>query len=307
MATRKLAATTDQDLFDSIGPGTEPPPGPGFFLQGTAFNDLITGTSQNDMILGLGGNDRLYGEDGNDTLDGGTGNDTLIGGRGADTLIGGTGIDTASYATSTTWVELDLSTGGRVGDAYGDTYNGVENVIGTRFNDFITGDAGDNRLDGGLGDDNLIGGRGQDTLIGGAGRDYLVGDSGGGYARDIFMVSREGGGVFDTIADFQAHTDQIWISGFSWAALGSDRTLASGNLFQPDAGHFHDNLDVTDKLYFDRYTQTLYAIEMEEHDGTLYMTSAEAIVRVQQPPEVNGGHHPIPLRPALDTGDILFV
>ncbi len=63
---------------------------------------------------------------------------------------------------------------------------------------------------------------------------------------------------------------------------------------------------MTDKLYYDTYTEILYAIEMEEHDGTLYMVSAEALVRVHQPPEINAPHNPSRHAP-IDTDDIIFV
>ena len=49
------------------------------------------------------------------------------------------------------------------GDAQGDTLNGIENLIGSRHNDTLTGDAGDNVLRGGPGGDRLVGGGGSDT------------------------------------------------------------------------------------------------------------------------------------------------
>ncbi len=63
----------------------------GFYLSGTAGNDLITGTNATDRINGLGGNDYLTGGDGADTLDGGAGNDTLLGEAGDDTYLFGAG------------------------------------------------------------------------------------------------------------------------------------------------------------------------------------------------------------------------
>jgi Ca2+-binding RTX toxin-like protein len=307
--SKTILIDVDATGFDTMafGPGLgDPFPTPGFFLQGTAGNDTITGTSLDDTILGLAGNDRLYGEGGNDTLDGGLGNDYLLGGQGADTLIGGAGIDTASYANSWAAVTVDLRSPGIGADAQGDSYNGIENVIGSNFDDRLTGDTGDNTLNGGLGNDILVGGRGQDILIGGAGRDLLVGDSEGGFARDIFMITREGNGVFDTIADFQPNTDQLALSGFTASAFGHDFTLASGNLFQDGASHFTEHLDTSDKLYFDIFTKTLYAVDVWREGDHTYL-SAEAIVEVHLPPLDNpfpGGH---PRFGALDTHDIIFV
>jgi len=57
----------------------------------------------------------------------------------------------------------------------GDWIKGVENVTGSRFNDYLWGDAGDNAIKGGDGDDILDGNVGNDVLEGGAGADYMVG------------------------------------------------------------------------------------------------------------------------------------
>lgn len=73
------------------------------------------------------------------------------------------------------------------GDAYwadakyimGDWIKGVENVTGSKFNDYLWGDAENNVLKGGDGDDFLDGHDGADILEGGAGADYLTGGGGG--------------------------------------------------------------------------------------------------------------------------------
>ena len=137
----------------------------------------ITGVA--NTFTGTAGDDTLTGTLGPDTLDGQGGNDILIGGAGADTLIGGTGTDTASYAAAPAAVVANLATpGSNTGHAAGDTYNGVENLTGSAFNDTLTGDANANTLDGGAGNDSLDGGTGNDILIGGAGADSLNGNTG---------------------------------------------------------------------------------------------------------------------------------
>jgi Ca2+-binding RTX toxin-like protein len=135
-------------------------------------NDTLSGGNGNDTIRGWGGNDILHGDAGNDILDGGTGNDILDGGSGADTLIGGDGVDTATYETSSAAVNVSLLSGlGSGGDAQGDTLNGVENLTGSAFNDFLVGNAAINVINGGKGNDVIVGGAGADTLVGGDGVD----------------------------------------------------------------------------------------------------------------------------------------
>nr|WP_244489932.1 calcium-binding protein [Rhizobium sp. Leaf391] len=114
-----------------------------------------------------------------DTLDGGDGNDVLVGGAGADVLIGGAGADTASYDGATSGLVASLANpSGNTGDATGDTYSAIENLIGTGFADQLYGNNADNNINGGVGDDFLKGYGGIDTLDGGDGNDVLVGGAG---------------------------------------------------------------------------------------------------------------------------------
>jgi Ca2+-binding RTX toxin-like protein len=141
-------------------------------LVGGANNDKFWGTDGENSFWGRGGNDLLDGRGGNDKLFGEEGNDVIIGGAGADQIDGGNGSDTAVYASSVQGVNVNLTTGtGNGGDAEGDTLKGIENLIGSNFNDTLTGDAGGNTLDGGDGDDILSGGAGADALLGGKGND----------------------------------------------------------------------------------------------------------------------------------------
>jgi Ca2+-binding RTX toxin-like protein len=278
--TTKITATTDQDasLFDSILPATDSLLYPGFFLQGTTGNDLISGSIGDDLILGRAGNDRLYGEDGNDILDGGTGNDLLVGGRGADTLIGGEGYDTASYANAASAVIADLRSSGWSGDAAGDTYQGIERVIGSRFNDRIYGDDLNNDLEGGLGNDVLTGGGGDDWLRGGFGADTLIGDTG----RDYFWIDREAG-VVDRILDFQTGVDSIVLTGFEGLSTGNDLHLGYGNLMSGATNASSRYLDASDTLYYDVDTQTLYKVVVQMAGSRPVIVSHEAIVEIVTP------------------------
>jgi Ca2+-binding RTX toxin-like protein len=137
----------------------------------------------NDVLIGTPGEDGLYGFGGDDILDGAGGDDWLQGGAGADQIIGGAGLlDYAAYKSAPEGVLVDLATPSlNTGDAAGDSYGGIEGLVGSLFSDSLRGDNGDNYLFGLDGSDSLYGRDGVDTLVGGDGDDYLTGGAGGDY------------------------------------------------------------------------------------------------------------------------------
>ncbi len=153
-------------------------------LVGTDEDDVINGGGGNDVLSGLGGNDSILGGDGNDTLDGGAGSDTLRGGNGADTFIGSEGADqmfgdggndTVDYSASTEGVNVVLQGSGSGGLAEGDTYSGIDDVIGTDFDDTVTGHSGNNVIETGAGNDTVIDSDDRSDVIDlGSGNDVLV-------------------------------------------------------------------------------------------------------------------------------------
>ncbi|KAB0675923.1 matrixin family metalloprotease [Aureimonas leprariae] len=167
--------------------------------QGTEGNDIMHGFGGDDVLRGNGGDDELHGGVGNDLLYGGAGsdwlygeegNDVLYGGTGSNHLNGGTGIDTASYADLDGLVVANLADAGlNAGLAAGDEYISIENLIGNRFNDTLTGDGFANILDGGRGVDRLVGGPGNDIYLVDNLRDVVVEAAGGGGDTVIASVS----------------------------------------------------------------------------------------------------------------------
>jgi len=194
-------------------------------LIGTAYNDFLTGNSGNNILDGGAGNDYLNGGNGNDTLIGGggdnsllagDGDDLLISGAGADTVSGGNGTDTVSYANSTDWINVDLGANYTYyGYANGDVISGVENLIGSAYNDFLTGDTGNNVISGLAGNDYLHGGNGSDRLIGGAGADTIYGGSGADIFQFGALESGIGIGSRDVVVDFNITDDVIDLSGLT--------------------------------------------------------------------------------------------
>jgi Ca2+-binding RTX toxin-like protein len=79
-----------------------------------------------------------------------------------------------------------------------------ENVIGSIYNDTITGDAAKNSLNGGAGNDILAGGLGSDILVGGSGSDIFK----------YFSATESTAGALnrDMITDFQLGIDKLDLS-----------------------------------------------------------------------------------------------
>jgi Ca2+-binding RTX toxin-like protein len=180
-------------------------------LIGSQGFDNLRGTLADNHIVGGRNVDYIFGRRGDDTLDGGIGDDVLFGGTGADVLIGGENRDRAQYSESLTAVTVDLAvTSNNTGEAIGDSYNSIEDLAGSRFDDDLRGDTGANRLFGREGADILNGREGNDYLNGGAHSDTLDGGAGndvmrGGQHADTF-VFREGN---DLIEDFDPELDLL--------------------------------------------------------------------------------------------------
>ena len=107
-------------------------------LFGSSGDNMIFGDNNNNTLWGFAGTNTLFGRGGDDILNGGTGNDFLVGGSGVDSYNGGAGIDRVQYNSSSTGMRIDLANqASNTGDAAGETYIGVENVLGSSGDDMI--------------------------------------------------------------------------------------------------------------------------------------------------------------------------
>jgi len=170
--------------------------GGGDTINGGVGNDLIDGGSGGDIIHGDDGNDVVYGGDGTEENAHGDGGDDVLysGGEGHyygdagddvihagltsgvnEVLDGGTGIDTVDTTTWNGAYEINLVTGAT---NFGESFTNFENVITGNGDDFITGTAGNNRIETRGGVDTVDGGNGNDEIEGGAGNDVLDGGAG---------------------------------------------------------------------------------------------------------------------------------
>ena len=177
-------------------------------ITGNSYVNVLTGNGGADTINGGGGDDTLSGGAGNDTLNGGDGADTLNGGDGSDKLNGGAGVDAADYSTASAAVAVNLSLAtlqNTRGAGY-DLLTGIENLIGSIYNDTLTGNAGANPLSGGVGNDILVGGLGNDLLDGGADVDtanYSAATAGVRVNLGLTTAQNTGAAGIDTLANIE--------------------------------------------------------------------------------------------------------
>ncbi len=200
--------------------------------------DSITGGFGNDTISGGAGDDSLIGGAGNDSINGGSGNDTLSGGAGSDVILGGSGVDTLTYETSSAAVNVNLGYGPDI--FYQDTYGAgldaifeIENLIGSSFNDTLTGSSSDNNLIGGSGNDTLDGGAGDDVLRAGPGYDRLAGGDGNdllirGFDGDDIL---DGGSGIDTIS-YEEFSDAVQVTLSSSTNQQTSRAVITGHTWK---------------------------------------------------------------------------
>ncbi len=137
---------------------------------GSATGDGSDELADVETVIGSPFDDVLIGSGGDDFLLGGEGNDVVAGSLGNDMLDGQAGVDTANFAASAEEVDVNLSTGTAAGEG-ADQLVDIEGLIGSPFDDVLTGDDGRNGVEGGDGDDVLAGSAGDDALVGGAGAD----------------------------------------------------------------------------------------------------------------------------------------
>lgn len=237
---REFVTPVHIGVLEDIGaPIVKPTSGADFLFGFHEFDDIINGLDGNDTINGLTGNDTLSGGIGNDTLNGGAGNDTLEGGVGADLLVGGSNTsagDTVSYQNAAATVSLNLAgRSGTQGEAAGDRFDGIENVIGSNHRDFIWGDTGDNLIQGLDGNDILSGNLGADTLEGGEGRDSLFGNDGDDILRGGSSLDALEGGAGADILDGGSTGDDRDIANYFYSAEGVNVNLLTGSTSGGDA------------------------------------------------------------------------
>lgn len=182
----------------------------------SAYADTITTNSVANVINAGDGDDTIIVTDDSVT----------------DTYNGGNGIDTLSFVNATASVSLNTTyvTGSSINT---DWHSGIENFIGTAYNDSLTGTTANNTIWGGAGNDAMNGGDGNDTLYGEAGDDYFTGGAG------------------DDVIDGGANTD---VADYSTAASAINGDLTTGVV---TGGAGNDTLSNIERLYGSAYADIL--------------------------------------------------
>lgn len=219
---------------DNVGQATGATSGANF-TQFVGVENVTTGAGA-DTLTGSIADNILRGGAGADVIDGHFGDDTLFGDAGDDRLVftedasnrgdvnvwdGGDGFDTGDFSGFHSAIQVDLTANHEAFSRDGTTVttgvwrvigelDDIEGVIGTAFNDRITGDGLANTLRGGAGNDIITGGIGDDQLFGEDGNDVLFGrqntdvlDGGVGDDRlfiDGLDTSVIGGAGFDRVS-----------------------------------------------------------------------------------------------------------
>ncbi len=154
-------------------------------------------------------------------------------------------------------VTVDLNTGVLILNAASGSITqplvGFTNVLGTAFDDRITGSGVANRLTGNSGNDTITGNGGDDLLVGGLGSDRLT----GGLGKDRFLFSL--GKRFnlaqigiDTITDFTRKQDKLVLDPTTFNGLKKLSFEVVKNLKQAQRSEAQfDYIRKTGALYFD--------------------------------------------------------
>ncbi len=176
---------------------------PGAPIDGTAGPDQLYGTFRQEIISGLDGDDRFFIS------------------PGADTFYGGGGFDIIDFSASAGRLHLDLTTG-IVDSIDGGFVQDMEGIIGTAFDDFLTGTTGSNQLYGMDGNDILLGNEGVDALYGGAGNDSLT-------VRLDSGSNVDGGTGFDTLSIDGQDISVAAVTGFEAIDLLGGSLILTGS------------------------------------------------------------------------------
>lgn len=126
----------------------------------------VADTNAEEIISGSGNDILRNSKNDNITIYGMDGDDIIFASSGVDILDGGTGNDTLDYSNSNSGVNVNILTN-TVSGGYGtgDTIRNFENIVGTKYDDNLTGNNKDNIFYAGAGNNIINGMGGVDTVV----------------------------------------------------------------------------------------------------------------------------------------------
>ncbi|MDY0117834.1 MAG: calcium-binding protein, partial [Sulfurimonadaceae bacterium] len=213
---------------------------------GSNHNDMIYGSSSTNYIEGMGGNDYIFSGQGINFIDGGDGVDKISYNAQdyRDASSGNTNANYIKYLDNLGGINVTLGAdfamvrerSGANKDALIDLVKNIEQVSGSRGNDYIRGTNKDETFWGNDGNDELRGEGGNDLLYGGAGDDIIRPGSGldkswGGTGVDYLELYDDGintqavtnaiqrlrlsdSGTIEYSYDATTRTDGTWTNGY---------------------------------------------------------------------------------------------
>lgn len=221
-------------------------------LNGNALDNTLSGSGGDDTLTGNAGSDTLNGGDGADTINANGGADSVYGGNGDDVLnfsgngdgtsaTGGTGnnifrfltgvvghylltsqgTDTLDFSSYGSGINLDLNSTANQdvgGGLFLQLTNFFANVIGTAFDDVISGNILDNNLQGGAGTDTLTQTADADQVL----TDTTLSGQGNDTHSDFEQAIITGGASGNTL-DASSYSNPVTLNG-----LDGDDTLTGG-------------------------------------------------------------------------------
>lgn len=178
-------------------------------------------------------NNNLF--NGNDTINGSAGDDVIYYTQGGDKINGGNGNDWMDFSSSSYLINIDLSTSKYIISPYTgaivSSIDNIENIIGSDYNDAITGNFANNTFIGGKGNDDINGGAGMDTASYAKSKGITVNLSTG------MATEKYGTYYFNEYTDSLTSIENIIGSSFADAITGN----SLNNIFTGGAGN--DTLD----------------------------------------------------------------
>ncbi|ALU88885.1 hypothetical protein Hrubri_1680 [Herbaspirillum rubrisubalbicans M1] len=255
-----------------------------------------------DLVLGSGSG----GYADNDTyvniqnVTGSAYDDTFIASLAANDFVGGAGTNTVSYAKASdgNGVTVDLYHGqGSAGFAGGDTYSGIQNVIGSAYDDTFIADNNHNVLDGGLGSNtvsyafstaavtvNLVNGTGTGGFA--DGDTYLnIQNVVGSALDDLIIASNQANSIDGGSSTASSHNRVSYASSNAAVTVDLNYTNGTGTSGGYAAGDKLANIqDLTGSIYDDTFVASAAANNFDggtstasSHNRVSYASSNAAV------------------------------